>query len=169
MDYDRDVLGLAISCSVVGATLGLSVLIPVGITSAVPPDEAYPPAAVVNLLDPFGCAPEQITGQVGEVLVGSTVTLELVMAGELLSTATATADADGQAVYTIPVPPDRFGPVVVAATGINTVNEPFAIETGGTIVDCPQQLPATGFSGLGYWLRGAAAAVFAGITLVVAP
>ena len=80
-----------------------------------PPDEAYPPAAVVNLLDPFGCAPDSITGDVGEVLAGSTVSLELVMAGEVLSTATATADAAGQADYTIPAPPDRFGPVVVEA------------------------------------------------------
>src|SRR4051812_21908196 len=106
----------------VGAALGLSVLIPVGIGSAAPPDEAYPPAAVVNLLDPFLCAPDHIAGAVGEVLVGSTVTLELTMGGEVLSTATATADANGRADYTIPVPPDRFGPVVVSASGINTVN-----------------------------------------------
>ena len=151
-----------------GVTVGLTVLIPVGMTSAVPPDEAYPPAAVVNLLDPFGCAPESITGDVGEVLAGSTVILDLVMLGEMLSTATATADAGGHAEYTIPVPPNRFGPVVVPATGANTVNQPFAIQTAGTIVDCPQALPATGGSGFGYWLRGGAAAVLAGITLVVA-
>ena len=72
-----------------GVTVGLSVFIPVGIASAVPPDEAYPPAAVVNLLDPFGSAPDSITGDIGEVLAGSTVSLELVMAGEVMSTATA--------------------------------------------------------------------------------
>ena len=145
--YDRGVLGRRFRSPLVGVTVGLSVFIPVGIVSAVPPDEAYPPAAIVNLLDPFGCAPASITGDIGDVLAGSTVSLELVMAGEVLSTATATADAGGDAEYTIPVPPDRFGPVVVEATGTNTVGAPFAIETAGTIVDCPQALPATGGSG----------------------
>ena len=136
-----------------------------------PPDEEYPPADVINLLDPFGCAPETISGDIGEVLVGSTVRLELILLGgtggeELLAEVTVTPGPDGHAVYSIPVPPDRFGPVVVRATGTNTVNEPFVIETTGTIVDCPA-LPPTGSSGIGNWLRGGAALVLAGVAMLV--
>ena len=157
LDYDRNVLGRRLRSPLVGVTVGLSVLIPVGIASAVPPDEAYPPAAVVNLLDPFGCAPDSITGDVGEVLAGSTVSLELVMAGEVLSTATATADAGGHAEYTIPVPPDRFGPVVVSATGTNTVNAAIRHRDLGHHRRLPASASSDGRLGFGYWLRGGAA------------
>ena len=86
----------------------------------------------------------------------------------MLATVTATPGADGHAVYSIPVPPNRFGPVVIRATGTNTVGQPFAIETSGTIVACPAApLPATGSSGIGDWLRGGTAAVLAGVALVV--
>ena len=88
--------------------------------------------------------------------------------GEVLTTVTATPGADGHAVYSIPVPPNRFGPVVIRATGTNTVGAPFTIETTGTIVACPAALPPTGNSGLGGWLRGGTAAVIAGAALVVA-
>ena len=67
----------------------------------------------------------------------------------------------------IPVPPNRFGPVVVRATGTNTLGQPFTIETSGTIVACPAALPPTGSSGIGNWLRGGTAAVLAGAALVV--
>jgi hypothetical protein len=135
-----------------------------------PPSEAYRPAAVVNLLDPFGCAPASISGNVGEVQVGSTVTLQLMRAdgsGEVLTTVTATPGVDGHAHYSIPVPLNRFGPVIIRATGTTTVGQPFAIETSGTIVACPENLPATGSSGIGSWLRGGTAAVLAGAAMVV--
>ena len=112
-----------------------------------PPGEAYPPAAIVNLLDPFGCAPSTATGSIGAVLPGSTVNLELVLLSSPtppLSTATATAGADGHAVYSIPVPPDRFGAAEVRATGTNTLNQPFAISSPGTLVPCPAGTPAAG-------------------------
>ena len=164
--------------------LGVGLLVPfvpAAVSTATPtpppPAEAYPPAAIVNLLDPFDCAPASISGDIGAVLAGSTVTLQLLFlggaAGESLimlqpvATVTVTAGADGHAVYTIPVPPNRFGPVVVRANGINTVNQPFALETSGTIVDCPDTLPATGNSGIGDWLRGGTALVLAGVALVV--
>ena len=70
----------------------------------------------------------------------------------MLATVTATPGADGHAVYSIPVPPNRFGPVVVRATGTNTVGQPFTIETSGTIVACPAAFPPTGSSGIGDWL-----------------
>ena len=85
----------------------------------------------------------------------------------MLTTVTATPGADGHAVYSIPVPPNRFGPVVVRATGTNTVGQPFTIETSGTIVACPAPLPATGSSGIGNWLRGGTAAVVAGVALLI--
>ena len=135
--------------------------------------EGYPPAAVVNLLDPFGCAPSSITGDIGAVLPGSTVTLQLIpvgsaaVEGQQTVTVTATAGADGHADYTIPVPPNRFGPVIVRASGTNTLNQPFTIENSGTVVDCPARLATTGSSGLGIWLRVGAALVLAGLALVV--
>ncbi len=85
---------------------------------------------------------------------------------EVLSTVTVTAAADGRARYSIPVPPNRFGPVVVRAIGTNTIGQPFFIETSGSLVACPQ-LPKTGSSGLGDWLRGGAALILAGVALVV--
>ena len=105
------------------------------------------------------------------MLPGSTVTLQLVLlggaSGEVpLATVTVTAGADGRAAYSIPVPPNRFGPVVVRANGLDTLSQPFAIETSGTIVDCPR-LPETGSSGLGNWLRGGTAAVLAGVVLMI--
>ena len=158
--------------------LGAALLVPFVPTAAAtatptppPPAEAYPPAAIVNLLDPFVCDATSISGDIGAVLPGSTVTLQLVLiaggTSEVLATATATANAEGHAVYSIAVPPDRFGPVVVTATGTNTVGVPFAIDTSGTLVDCPATLPATGNSGIGTWLRGGTAAVLAGMALVV--
>ena len=139
-------------------------------TTTTPSAEAYPPAAVANLLDPFGCAPTSISGDVGAVLPGSTVTLQLLIFNspeEELATVTVTPGADGHAVYSIPVPPDRFGPVVIRATGVNTLGQPFTIETSGTIVDCPPALATTGASGIGNWLRGGTALVLAGAALLV--
>ncbi len=134
-----------------------------------PPAEAYPPAAIVNLIDPFGCDTSSISGNIGAVLPGSTVTLQLLRAGSdvVLTTVPATAGADGHAIYVIPVPPNSSGAVVVRATGTNTLNQPFTIETSATIEACPAALPATGNSGIGNWLRGGTAAVLAGAALVV--
>ena len=160
----RALLGLVAAVVVLAAPAAASAQTPT------PPGEAYPPAAVVNLLDPFGCAPSAISGNIGEVQIGSTVTLQLFRAdgSEVLATVTTTPGADGHALYSIPVPPNRFGPVVIRATGTNTVGQPFTIETSGTIVACPASLPSTGSSGIGGLLRGGAAAVVAGVVLVVA-
>ena len=69
--------------------LGVGLLVPfvpAAVSTATPtpppPAEAYPPAAVVNLLDPFGCAPASISGDIGAVLPGSTVTLQLLRGGQ---------------------------------------------------------------------------------------
>ena len=97
------------------------------------------------------------------------MTLQLLRAGSdvVLTSVPATAGADGHAIYVIPVPPNSSGAVVVRATGTNTLNQPFTIETAATIEACPAALPATGNSGIGNWLRGGAAAVLAGAVLVV--
>lgn len=157
-------LGAALLLPLVPATVVTATVPP-----PTPPAEAYPPAAVVNLLDPFGCDPASITGNIGEVLPGSTVTLELLRAGSdvVLTTVPATAGADGHAIYSIPVPPNSSGAVVVRATGTNTLNQPFTIETSATIEACPEALPPTGSSGIGDWMRGGTAAVIAGASLVV--
>jgi len=156
--------------------LGVGLLVPfrpAAATSAqtVPPatPEAYPPKAVVNLLDPFGCDASSISGNIGEVLPGSTVTLQLLRAGSdvVLTSVLVTAGADGHAIYTIAVPPNSSGAVVIRATGTNTVNQPFGIETSATIEACPPALPPTGSSGVGDWLRGGTAAVLAGAAMVV--
>jgi hypothetical protein len=179
MGYGCKVLGGRVRSPLVGVAIASLSLVPAAVTLAAPPTppaEAYPPAAIVNLLDPFGCAPSAISGDIGAVLPGSVVTLQLVLLSSPsspLSTATATAAADGHADYSIPVPPNRFGPVVVGATGVNTVSQPFSLETAGRIVDCPPEaaatvLPSTGSSGIGTWLRGGGAAVLAGAVLLVA-
>jgi hypothetical protein len=155
--------------------LGVGLLVPfvpAAVTSAqtVPPtSEAYPPKTVVNLLDPFGCDASSISGNIGEVLPGSTVTLQLLRAGSdvVLTSVLVTAGADGHAIYTIAVPPNSSGAVVIRATGTNTVNRPFGIETSATIEACPKALPVTGNSGMGDWLRGGTAAVLAGAAMVV--
>ena len=146
--------------------------VPAAVTSAQtvpPPAESYPPAAIANLLDPFGCDPSSISGNIGAVLPGSTVTLQLLRAGSdvVLTSVPATAGADGHAIYVIQVPPNSSGAVVIRATGTNTLNQPFRIETSATIEACPKALPVTGNSGIGDWLRGGTAAVLAGAALVV--
>ena len=97
-------VGLVAMTFLVVATAGVAAATP----DPTPPPEAYPPAAVVNLLDPFGCAPESISGDIGEVLPGSTVTLaadprssggggSVRPMGMPVATVTATAGADGHA------------------------------------------------------------------------
>src|SRR5436190_1315832 len=106
----------------------------------------------------MGYAPRVLARRLRAALVGlvagaallpvTTVSLPLLLTPTvMLSTATATAGADGHAVYSLSVPPGRLGPVVVRATGTNTVGQPFAISTSGTLVECPAGLPATGSSG----------------------
>jgi LPXTG-motif cell wall-anchored protein len=166
----------------VGVVVGLLLFLSAGVATAqtpptTTPAEAYPPAAVVNLVDPFPCEPSEIAGEIGVVLPGSTVNLTLVMLSptggsallqvEVLGTATATAGADGHARYTIPVPPNRFGTIEVRASGVNTLNQPFTLATSGIIEECPAELPATGNTGTGLWLRLGAGAVLAGALLVV--
>ena len=82
-------------------------------------------------------------------------------------TSPATAGADGHAIYTIAIPPNSSGAAVIRATGTNTLNQPFRIETSATIETCPKALPVTGNSGMGNWLRGGTAAVLAGAAMVV--
>jgi hypothetical protein len=163
---------LALRVVALGAAL-LVPFAPAAVTTAQtvppPPAEAYPPAAIINLLDPFGCDASRISGNIGAVLPGSTVTLQLLRAGSdvVLTSVPATAGADGHAIYVIPVPPNSSGAVVVRATGTNTLNQPFRIETSATIEACPPALPSTGNSGIGNWLRGGTAAVLAGAAMVV--
>ena len=97
--------------------LGVGLLVPfvpAAVTSAQtvppPPAEAYPPAAIVNLLDPFGCDASSISGNIGAVLPGSTVTLQLLRAGSevVLTSVPATAGADGHAIYTIAGPTEQL-------------------------------------------------------------
>src|SRR4051812_32694455 len=109
--------GGRIRSPLVGVLLGLLALLPaaVAVAAPAPPAEAYPPAAIVNLIDPFGCAPSAITGDIGAVLAASTVTLQLVLLSSPsapLSSTNAIAGADGHAQYSIVVPPNRFGAVV---------------------------------------------------------
>jgi len=162
---------LALRVVALGAAL-LVPFAPAAVTTAQtvppPPAEAYPPAAIINLLDPFGCDASSISGNIGAVLPGSTVTLQLLRAGSdvVLTSVPATAGADGHAIYVIAVPPNSSGAVVIRATGTNTLNQPFRIETSATIEACPA-LPTTGSSGIGNWLRGGAAAVLAGAALLV--
>ncbi len=54
------------------------IVIPIGAAGA---QEAYPPAAIVNLIDPFGCAPTGISGGIGTVQPGSTLTGTLTISG----------------------------------------------------------------------------------------
>lgn len=130
--------------------------------------EAYPPKAIVNLLDPFGCDPAAISGEIGAVQAGSTVTLQLLINGVVVATITPTAAADGQVEYTIPVPPNRYGAAIVRASGTNTIGDPFNLDTSGTITACPVVIPKTGNSAMGLWLTLGAGAVLAGGVLVAA-
>ena len=152
----------------------LVLLVPAAGVAAAPtppgsPGEAYPPAAVLNVIDPFICGVSAIHGAIGEVQPGSAVTVELRRAGSgtVLASETVTAGADGRAIYTIAVPPNSSGDVVIDATGTNTAGQPFDISTSSTIAACPAGLPATGASGIGTWLRGGALAVGAGVAALV--
>jgi LPXTG-motif cell wall-anchored protein len=140
-------------------------LVAAGAASATPDPEDYPPDAIVNLIDPFGCEPPGISGEIGAVQAGSAVTLQLLINGVVVDTVTATAGADGQAGYTIPVPANQFGPAIVRASGTNSVGEPFDLDSSGTITQCPP-LPRTGNSDTGRWLTIGAGAVLAGGVLV---
>jgi LPXTG-motif cell wall-anchored protein len=128
--------------------------------------EDYPPDAIVNLIDPFGCEPPGISGEIGAVQAGSTVTLQLLINGTVVNTVTATADASGQATYSIPVPPNQYGPAIVRASGTNSIGQGFTLDTSGTISKCPGPLPRTGNSDLRLWLTLGGAAVLAGGVLV---
>lgn len=138
-----------------------------------PDSENYPPNAVVNLLDPFGCEPASISGEIGAVFPGSTITLELLINGASANTISVTAGDDGTTDYTIPVPPGQYGPAIVRATGtlwlqeINEPGDPFSLDTAGTITECPPDLPKTGGSSAGTWVTIGLAAVLAGGLLVV--
>jgi len=143
-----------------------ALVMPGGVASASPDQEEYPPEAIVNLLDPFGCAPASISGEIGAVLAGSTVSLSLTINGAAASQVAPAAGADGQLEYTLPVPPNRFGPAVVSAAGTNSVGDPFTLDTAGTITACPATIPKTGNSGTGMWLTLGAGAVLAGGVLL---
>ena len=128
-----------------GAALLVPLVPAAGITAAqtppAPPAEAYPPAAVSNVIDPFICGTTTLNGVIGEVQAGSTVTVELMRAsGPVLATQTVTARADGLAIYSIPVPPNSSGDIVIRATGTNTTGQPFTIETSGFVPACPTAL-----------------------------
>lgn len=138
------------------------VAVPAGVASATADQEEYPPDAIVNLLDPFGCDPASISGEIGAVLAGSTVNLSLTINGAAASEIAQAAGADGQLEYTLPVPPNRYGPAVVTASGTDSVGDPFTLETSGTITACPAEIPKTGNSGTGTWLTFGAGAVLAG-------
>ena len=162
-----------------GAALLVPLVPAAGITAAqtppAPPAEAYPPAAVSNVIDPFICGTTTLNGVIGAVQAGSTVTVELMRAsGPVLATQTVTARADGLAIYSIPVPPNSSGDIVIRATGTYTTGQPFTIETSGFVPACPAgvdtgdgALPATGSSGIDNWLRGGALAVGAGVVALV--
>ena len=124
-----------------------------------------------NVIDPFICGTTTLNGVIGEVQAGSTVTVELMRAsGPVLATQTVTARADGLAIYSIPVPPNSSGDIVIRATGTYTTGQPFTIETSGFVPACPTgdgALPATGSSGIDDWLRGGALAVGAGVVALV--
>jgi hypothetical protein len=145
-----------------------------------PDDESYPPDAIVNLIDPFGCDPEAAMGEIGAVQPGSVVTLQVILvretagilrqaapAGDILGSATFTAGSDGQLVYSIPIEQGRYGSVVVYATGTDSVGNPFALQTAGEIVRCPEQIPRTG-SNTRQWVQVGLAAILVGVILVAA-
>ena len=142
------------------------VLIPLGAAHA-QTDEDYPPDAVVNVIDPFGCAPTGISGVIGAVQPGSTLTGTLFISGVQVYQSSTTAPANGNVRYSVVVPPNTFGPAVVTASGTNTAGQPFTLETAGTIAPCPAELPRTGNSGTGTWMTLGIAAVLAGGFLVV--
>jgi hypothetical protein len=145
-----------------------------------PDDESYPPDAIVNLIDPFGCDPEVATGEIGAVQPASAVTLQVILvretagimrqatpAGDVLGSATLTAGSDGQLEYSIPIEQGRYGSVVVYATGTDSVGDPFALQTAGEITRCPEQIPRTG-SNTREWVQVGLAAVVVGAILVAA-
>ena len=141
--------------------------------------ESYPPIAVTNLVNPVGCDPSSISGTVTDVLPGSSVTVELLLPSPTvgrsvlrqvaLSSTTAIAGSDGRASYTIAVPPNQFGAAIVRATGTNSGNQPFTIDSPVTLAGCPTgTLPHTGNADLTPWLRAAASAlVLGGLLLVI--
>jgi len=143
------------------------ILIPIGAAGATPDPEAYPPDAITNLIDPFGCAPTGISGVIGSVQPGSTLTGTLFISGVQVYQSSTTAPASGNVGYSVVVPPNTFGPAVVTASGTNTAGQPFTLETTGTIAPCPEELPQTGGSGTGRWITLGVAAVLAGGFLVV--
>lgn len=138
----------------------------------VPDPENYPPNAVVNLLDPFGCDPTGISGEIGAVFPGSTITLELLINGASANAITVTAGADGFVEYTIPVPPNQYGPAIIRATGtlwleeIDEPGDPFTLDTTGTITACPEDLAKTGSSNTDTWVTIGLVALLAGGLLV---
>ncbi len=136
----------------------------VGATTETTNPEDYPPKAIVNLLDPFGCEPSAISGEIGEVEAGSDVTLQLLINGVLVETVVATADAEGQVEYTIPVPSGQYGPAIVRANGTNSIGQPFELDTSGTITRCPT-VPVTGSSATGPISTVAAGVLLLGVML----
>ena len=140
------------------------ILIPMGAAGA---QEAYPPDAIVNIIDPFTCSPGAISGGIGRVQPGSTLTGTLTISGVQVSQSTATAPASGNVRYSVVVPPNTFGPAVVTASGTNTIGQPFTLQTTGSIVPCPAALPQTGNSDTRTWITLGVAALLAGGFLVV--
>jgi len=137
--------------------------IPIGAAGA---QEAYPPAAIINQIDPFGCAPTGISGGIGTVQPGSTLTGTLTISGVQVFQSSAIVPASGNARYSVVVPPNTFGPAVVTASGTNTAGQPFTLETTGTIAPCPPALPQTGGSGAQTWVTLGVGAVLAGGFLI---
>ena len=168
------------------AVLGaVAVLAASGSAAAVSPDdddEEYPPDAIVNLLDPLNCDPVSISGEIGTVEPGSTVTLQVILTaettgivrlaapvGDVLGEVSGAADEDGQLDYTIPIESNRYGTVVVFASGTDSVGDRFTLSTTAEIVACPEgQLPRTGNSDVGRWLQIAGLVVVVGIVLAAA-
>jgi LPXTG-motif cell wall-anchored protein len=172
---------------VLAALLGLMVLLAAGghagaATPTTEADEDYPPDAIVNLLDPIGCDPVQVSGEIATVEPASTVTIQVILtnetaglllqaapAGDVLGQDTVTADTDGQVDYTIPIETGRYGTAVVYATGTDTVGDPFALSVTVDIVACPPgQLPRTGNSNMTLWLQIAGVVLVAGVILAAA-
>jgi len=162
----------------VGLVAVLSSVSPV--RAVAPDDESYPPDAIVNLIDPFSCDPKAVMGEIGAVQPASVVTLQVILVretagimrqttptGDVLGSATLTAGSDGQLEYSIPIEQGRYGSVVVYATGTNSVGDPFALQTTGTIVTCPEQIPRTG-SNTRQWVQVGLAAIVVGAILVAA-
>lgn len=142
-------------------------------TAAHAQNEAYPPSIVILELDPLACDATAITGEVEFLKPGSeaTITLDAAASGwkalAPIASTTVTANAKGEAFFTLTVAPGTYGTFTVTATGLDTNGDPVTVTGSVTLVKC-LPLPDTGSNSTGMFLNIGAVALMAGLMLVVA-